>query len=115
IGHGELFDGGSQFLDAGPIDLGNAFTLSAWVKVDPSANSIQGMWANKPGGFSANGFALFVNSYQTNDARLILETGNGTAGASLQTGIGAVPSGQWHRITAVIDRGSGNAHLYVDG
>jgi hypothetical protein len=115
IGHGELFNGSSQYLDAGPINLGNAFTVSAWVKVDPTVNNIQSVWANKPGGFQSNGFALFVNSYQTNDGRLILETGNGTAGASIQSGIGAVPFGQWHRVTAVMDRAGGNAQLYVDG
>ena len=115
IGRGGLFNGSSQYLNAGPINLGNAFTLSAWVKIDSAATTIQTIWANKTGGFNADGFALFVDSYLTADQKLILETGNGTAGSAAATGTGAVSFGQWHRITAVVDRSVGDAHLYVDG
>ena len=36
-GHCVQFNGASQFLDAGTVNLGNAFTLSAWVKITPTA------------------------------------------------------------------------------
>jgi hypothetical protein len=115
VGLGISCNGSSQFLDAGPINLGNAFTLSAWVKVDPTATSIQTIWANKSGGFNSDGFALYVNSYQTTDQKVVLETGNGTSGTAASSIAGIVPAGLWHRVTAVINRASGTAQLYVDG
>jgi Concanavalin A-like lectin/glucanases superfamily/Domain of unknown function (DUF2341) len=115
IGRGGSFNGSSQFLDAGPVNLGDAFTLSAWVKLDPAAGNIQPIWANKAGGWNANGFALFVDSYQTTDRMLRLETGDGVGGAAAASATGAVSSGQWHLLTATIDRLRGAARLFVDG
>jgi hypothetical protein len=114
-GRGGLFNGAAQFLDAGTINLGNAFTLSAWVNVAASANNIQTVWASKAGGFASAGFALYVNSFQTSDGELRLETSDGAAGQVAATGGGAVTSGQWRLLTAVVDRTGGAAHLYVDG
>jgi hypothetical protein len=115
IGQGSAFNGSSHFLNAGAINLGTAFTLSAWVKVDPSASSIQTIWANKPGGWNSAGFALYVNSYNTSDEKLILETGDGVNGLNASTAGTVVTPGVWHRVTAVVDEAAGNARLYVDG
>jgi hypothetical protein len=114
IGRGSAFNG-SQFLDAGPVNLGTAFTLSAWVKVDPAANSIQTIWANKPGGWNSAGFSLYVNSYNTSDEKLILETGDGVNGVNASTVANVVTPGQWHRVTAVVDEAGASVRLYVDG
>ncbi|HWI56181.1 MAG TPA: DUF2341 domain-containing protein, partial [Bacillota bacterium] len=113
IGRGSGFNGSSQYLNAGPVNLGSAFTLSAWVKLDATANNIQTVWANKGGGWNANGFALYINSYNTADQKLLLETGNGTSGATAATLANVVPPGQWHRVSAAIDEASGVARLYV--
>ena len=115
IGHGSSFNGSTQYLNAGAINLGTAFTISAWVKVDPSANSIQTIWANKSGGWNAAGFALYVNSYNTADQKLILETGDGVTGLNASTVANVVTPGLWHRVTAVVDETAGNARLFVDG
>lgn len=115
IGRGTLFNGSSQYLNAGTINLGSAFTLSAWVKVDPSATNIQTIWANKSSGWNSAGFSLYVNTYNTADQRLILETGDGVNGTNAETGPSVVSSNAWHRITAVIDENAATAHLYVDG
>jgi hypothetical protein len=115
IGHACSFDGASDYLNAGVINLGNAFTLSAWVNLSAGPANIQTVWANKQGGYSANGFSFYVNSYNTGDGELWLETGNGTTGVAANTGAGVVPAAQWHRVTAVVDRAGGTAHLYVDG
>lgn len=115
IGRGSAFTGSSQFLNGGPVNLGTAFTLSAWVKVDPSANSIQTIWANKPGGWNSAGFSLYVNSYNTSDEKLILETGDGVTGLNASTAGNVVTPGVWHRVTAVVDESAGSARLYVDG
>jgi hypothetical protein len=115
VGKGCAFNGTSQFLDAGPIALGDAFTLSAWSKIDPTATNIQMLWANKGGGWNANGFALFVDSYQTTDQMLRLESGDGVGGTAAASATGAVGFGQWHLITAAIDRSAGQAQLFIDG
>jgi len=114
VGTGELFSGSS--LDAGVIStLDDAFTVSAWVNLDPNASNIQSIWANKAGG-NSSGFGLFVNSFNTTDQELILETGNGAGNTpTFHTGTGAVSFGVWHLITASINRTNSNAHLYVDG
>jgi hypothetical protein len=115
VGRGCTFNGTTQYLDAGPTALGNAFTLSTWAKVDLTASNIQMLLANKPTSFNSAGFGLFVNSYNTSDGELRLETGDGTIGLTAATGTGAVSFGAWHRLTAVVDELGGSARLYVDG
>jgi hypothetical protein len=116
IGNGQIFNGTSQYLaPAGPISLGNAFSLSAWVKLDPAAANIQTIWDNKLTGGNGNGVGLFVNTYNTTDGKLLLETGDGTSGLLASTSPNAVPAGGWHQVFAAVDRGAGTAQLYVDG
>src|SRR5208337_390192 len=62
IGRGCAFTG-LQYLDVGVINLGDAFTLSAWVNIAPTAFDIQTIWANQKGGYGSAGFAWFVNTY----------------------------------------------------
>ncbi len=85
VGYGVLFDGSTQYLSPGSLSLSNAFTFSAWVKVDPSASGIQTICANKIEGWNRAGFALYVNTYLTSDHRLLLESGNGSAGQTAVT------------------------------
>lgn len=115
VGRAVVFDGTSSYLNAGLVDLGEAFTLSAWIKPDSTANSIQAIWANKPGGSIPDGFAFFLNSWQTRDQRLLFETGDGVAGAVASTATNVVSSGAWHHVAAVVDRVAGFARLFVDG
>jgi hypothetical protein len=115
VGRGCRFDGSVQYLNSGVINLGNAYTLTAWVNLDPAATDIRTIWSNKAGGYNATGFALYVDTYQTSDHKLILETGNGVSGATASTDTGVVSAGQWYQIAAVVDRAGGKAHLYVDG
>ncbi|SPE57126.1 exported hypothetical protein [Verrucomicrobia bacterium] len=115
VGHGGAFNGSSDYLDAGVINLGNGFTLSAWAKVNPAANNIQTIWASKPGGYTQPGFALYVNSFNTTDQELRLETSDGANGQDAETAPGAVSSNQWHLLTAVVDRTVGTAQMFVDG
>ncbi len=115
IGRASLFNGTSDFLMGGLVSLSDRFTLSAWLRVDPSANSIQTIWANKAGGSTVSGVALFVHSYNSRDQKLILETGNGTLGSYSATDVQVVNTGRWCQVAAVVDRPLGQARLYVDG
>lgn len=115
-GTGELFDG-SSWLDAGTNDLGDAFTLSAWVNIPtPVVPNIQAVWANQPGGFGAPGFAFMANTYQQNDGKYDLATGIGNAtGGERTTAAGTLSFGQWHLMSAAIDRTNGLVSFYLDG
>lgn len=115
IGPGLSFNGTSDYIDAGRINLTNSFTLSAWINISPSAPNIQTIWANKPGGGTENGFAMNVNNYNTTDGALRFITGNGSSSMAVGSAGGAVTFGQWHLVTAVVDTTANTAHLYVDG
>ena len=116
VGNGQSFNGSTKFLDAGTVtDLGNAFTLSAWVNLSIANNNIQTIWANQKGGFGSAGFALFVNAYQTENGAVLLDAGDGSNGSEQSTAAGAVSFGQWHLVSAAINRSNGNVAFYVDG
>ncbi len=115
IGEGQQFNGSTTYLDAGPVNLGNAFTLSAWVNISPGVNQIQTLWANQQGGYGSPGFGFFVNSYNTGNGAVLLDTGDGSNGSELATAAGAVSFGQWHLVSAAINRAASTAAFYVDG
>jgi hypothetical protein len=116
IGRGCSFNGAlSQYLNAGVINLGNAFTLSAWANVMPNAFDIQTIWASQKGGYGSPGFAWFVNTFQTNNQKLDFASGDGVNGIESMTAAGAVSFGQWHLLTASVNRAKGSVELYVDG
>ncbi|HYG35149.1 MAG TPA: DUF2341 domain-containing protein [Clostridia bacterium] len=115
IGRGCTFNGASSYLNAGVVNLGNTFTLSAWVKMDANASSIRSIWASKAGGSSTPGLALYANSWGTSDQKLILETGNGSGAAYAGTDTNQVTPGQWHHIAAAINRTAGTAQFFIDG
>ncbi|HAO78625.1 MAG TPA: hypothetical protein DCQ92_06545 [Verrucomicrobia subdivision 3 bacterium] len=115
IGAGLSFNGTSDYIDAGPLNLSNSFTLSAWVNISPSAPNIQTIWASKPGGGTENGFAMNVNNYNTTDGALRFITGNGSSSMAVGSAAGAVTFGQWHLVTAVVDTTANAAQVYVDG
>ncbi len=115
IGRAGVFNGVSDSLTTGTLNPGDRFTLSAWVKVDPAANSIQTVWANKTGGSTTAGVALFIHSYNSRDRKLLLETGNGSFGAIAATDTMVVSTGKWCHVAATVDRLAGATALYVDG
>jgi len=116
IGQACSFNGTSQFLDAGVVDLGDAFTLSAWVNVSLSAPAqIQTIWANQRGGYSSNGFALFINTFNSNDHKIDIGTGDGTNGNESTTASNAVSFGSWHLVELAMNRTNGTATFFVDG
>lgn len=116
IGRACSFNGAlSQYLNAGVINLGNAFTLSAWANLVTNAFDIQTIWANQQGGYGSPGFAWFVNTYRTNDQKLDFASGDGVNGNESSSAAGSVSFGQWHLLTAAVDRTNGSVEFYVDG
>jgi hypothetical protein len=116
IGRGCSFNGAlSQYLNAGVLNLGNAFTLSAWANVAANAFDIQTIWASQKGGYGSPGFAWFVNTFETNNQKLDFASGDGVNGDESMTAAGAVSFGQWHLLTASVSRTEGSVELFVDG
>ncbi len=115
IGKGVRLDGLGSYLDAGVIDLGETFTLSAWIQLSPAATDIQTVWASKKGGWDSPGFSLVIDSWQTKDRQLLLENA-GVGGAAIAfSPVAAVSHGAWHHVAASIHRAEGTARLYIDG
>jgi hypothetical protein len=115
VGTGGAFNG-SSWLDAGTNDLGDAFTLSAWINITPGTSDIQTMWANQLGGYGNAGFALSVNTYKASDQIIDLATGiGGGVGMETKSAAGAVSFGQWHLLEAAINRTNGTVVFYLDG
>lgn len=101
-------------------------TASLWPISPPWCNSatacpafptrnIQTIWANKAGGWNTDGYALYVNTYNTGDQRLLFESGDGTTGMTLSSPPNAVTPGVWHALAAAVNEPAGAAQLYVDG
>lgn len=116
VGRGSAFNGTSQFLNSGLVNMDKTFTLSAWVNIAPAAFSEQTIWCNKQGGWNVAGFDFYVNSYQTNDGKLYFDTADGVGGdVSPRTVAHAVSFGQWHQLTGTMDGVGGTVHVYIDG
>ena len=116
VAHASGFNGTSQFLNAGLVNSGKAFTASAWVNIAPSASSEQTIWCNKQGGWNVAGFDFYVNSYQTADGTIYFDTADGVGGnVSARTVANAVIFGQWHLLTGTLDGINGSVHVYIDG
>src|SRR5579862_1632618 len=118
IGSGESFNGTSQFLaPANAVSLGSGFSLSAWVNLSTTSSNIQTLWANKAAGGGSNGVALFVNTFNSADGAVSLETGNGIAPGATTTisTAHAVHTGGWHHVFASANEANGTATVYVDG
>lgn len=113
--HSVALDGTNDYVSAGTFPLPNQFTLAMWVRVPSGATNIQTLAANSIGGFNANGFRLFVNTYQTANQRIQLETGNGANGASFSTTNGTFALDQWNHVALVADRTAGTAKIFYRG
>lgn len=115
VGNGNAFTG-TQFMDAGLVNLSKTFTVSAWVNIASTANSEQTIWCNKSGGWNVDGWDFYVDSYNTNDGIIYFDTADGQGGeVPPRTAVDAVSFGQWHLLTGTLDGVNGAAHVYVDG
>jgi hypothetical protein len=115
VGTGGAFDG-TDWLDAGTADLGDAFTLSGWINITPGASDIQTMWANQVGGFGNAGFAFGVNTYKASNQVIYLASGiGGGTGRETTSANGTVSFGQWHLLGAAVNRTNGTVVFYLDG
>jgi hypothetical protein len=110
------FTGSSSYISfPSAYQFGNTFTISAWVRQTGTPTQIQALMGNAASGGSANGFKAFWNEYNTNNRKLVLETGNQSANGFSVTSGAAVAASGWQQVTFVVNRNTGTTAIYVNG
>jgi hypothetical protein len=109
------------FIQLGVFDFGTTFSVSLWVNTSGAdagyTNKLLTILSNKTGGTTSqtNGFAIFINEFNSNNAQLQISTGNGTLASDVKSIANAISFNQWVHITVVVDKTSGKAKLYSNG
>lgn len=116
IGRGLNFDGNNEYVDFGQVNVGNALTISMWVRI-ASGSGIKTLIANSNSGRDENGFKAFVNTVNTTDRRLFFESGDGTTGSGdvAVTNVDAITQNVFAHVAFVVNRMQGTAQIYVNG
>jgi hypothetical protein len=110
------FSGSSSYINfATTYQFGDYFTISAWVRQTGTPTQIQALMGNAASGGNSNGFKAFWNEYNTNNRKLVLETGNQSAGGFSATAGAAVAASGWQHVAFVVNRASGTTAIYVNG
>ena len=115
IGKAIDFDGSDDYIDFASTNVGNSFTISAWIKPDSSGTQIQAIAANSSNGSNTNGFRFFLNSSGTTDGKIRFETGNGGSSNSAETATGVINLDEWNHVAVTVDRTAGTARIYHNG
>ena len=108
-------DGVNDYVNAGNFNLAERFTIAMWAKADSSQFNIQTFAANIQGGLIPSGFRFFVNSYDTQDGRIVFEAGNDVAGDHAFSPTGTFAFNQWNHVAVTVDRPAGLVQLYYNG
>jgi hypothetical protein len=110
------FTGSASYINfASAYQFGDNFTISAWVRQNGTPSQIQALMGNAAGGGNANGFKAFWNEYTTNNRKLVMETGNGSANGFSVTSGAAVAASGWQHVTFVVSKSSMTTTMYVNG
>lgn len=103
------FDGADRHVDCGDAPVfnqTNQLTIEAWVKPDGRAG-INGIVSKRPTGAGSDGYALYLNSYNTSDGRIVFETKDQT----LKTPTNAVAVGEWQHVAVAVSGSEGTIYL----
>jgi MSHA biogenesis protein MshQ len=114
VGRALQFAGGGDYIAVPTLDLGNAFTISMWMNMQ-SVSGIHSLLSNSPDNSDTDGIRFFVNTDNSSDRSIHVETGNGSSSAAAITPYNVVTTGQWTHVAAVVDRTNGQASIVVDG
>ena len=114
-GQALLLDGVNDYVNVGSFNLAERFTIAMWAKVDSSQFNIQTFAANVQGGLIPSGFRFFVNSYETQDGRIVFEAGNDVTGDHAFSPAGTFAFNQWNHVAVAVDRPAGRVQLYYNG
>ncbi|ETR66542.1 MAG: hypothetical protein OMM_12662, partial [Candidatus Magnetoglobus multicellularis str. Araruama] len=111
-GNALSFDGTNDYINCGngnDLDNSGSITIEAWVK-PLYKNTISTIVGKKNDGTSNPGYSLFINNWNTDNRKIIFESGND---AGMTTDDSAIEFDKWQHI-AVTASGS-TATIYVNG
>ncbi len=112
---------GTNSVSHGNINLGDSFTISAWVWVNGNApnSSVQTIVANSGGGGNVDGLRFTIREFNNNRFMVMLESANGVYGQYAYTANSVLATDSWNHIVLVVDRpasrASGSATIYLNG
>jgi len=114
--HSLLLDGADDRASSTTaFEIGDTVTLSAWVKIPQTSNSLETILANGATNYNSAAFRLFVyGKGQLNAGRIMFETGNGTLGAAANTATGVFEYDQWNHVAVTFNRTAGTARIYYN-
>lgn len=111
-----VFTGSSSYISfPSAYQFGDNFTITAWVKQAGTPSQIQALMGNTTSGGNSNGFKAFWNEYNTNNRKMVLESGNGSANGFSATAAAAVAASGWQHLAFVVSRTSMTATMYLNG
>lgn len=113
--HSLLLNGTSAYAAVGAIELGDQFTICAWTFLEPGVSNIQTIIGNAMGGSTVDGFKLFINNWETNNKRIIIETADGSTRLDATSGENVYEEGFWNHVAVTIDKIEGVAGIYYNG
>jgi hypothetical protein len=85
-----------------------------WAKLN-TKSSISTLIANAPAGVKGNGFKFMINTYGTNDRRIILESGNGSTLFYTTSATNVFSFNVWNHVSLLVNRSTGVATIYYNG
>ena len=92
------------------LDLTGSFTLEAMVKVDGYSNTWMPLVSRGPE-YANQTFGLWLGS----SGQIYLDSNGQGSVWNLGTANGVLKPGEWHRVSATVDRSNFTATLYLDG
>ncbi|WP_083852717.1 LamG-like jellyroll fold domain-containing protein [Pedobacter arcticus] len=87
------------------------FTLSAWVKIDPTQTSTQRIFSKRNG--TGKGYELFTANQGGNFGKLGFNLSSPSSGGAY--GTTAVNNNQWHHVAIVVNPNDNTTKHYIDG
>lgn len=100
---GGVFDFTGGYINFGTFNLGNSFTVSAWIYAR-SDYSINGLFTNTRSNQNPSGFKFGWNSWQSTDRRMLFEAGNGTDGSQQSSTEALIVFNTWQHITYIFNK-----------
>jgi len=110
------FDGTNDWIDIPDINVGNSFSFEVWINASVMSNIGMIMTnTDTSDGSIENGFKFFINTFGSNDRRIVFETGNGASGADALSVAGNVTADRWHHIVVAVNRSQSISRIYING
>jgi hypothetical protein len=90
-------------------------SLSFWAYSNDDSRNIKTLFGKGVSGGWEDGFKITYNSYLNDDKKIIIEMGDGTNEAYVESAAGLFTSGKWNHVVVTFDRNASNLNLFFNG